>query len=652
MSYLTFKKKELVNLEYSLEREYLGTNRGGGYSSSTLVFCNTRKYHGLLVVPLENFRGRNHVLLSSLDETIIQHGREFNFGVHKFPGTYEPRGHKYIVDVSYEKAFSVTYQVGGVVLKKEILMMHNAPQVFVRYTLLDAHSPTKLRLKPYLAFRDAHQLGRANDIANQQIQEVDNGISARLYNDFPDLFMQLSKKTDFVYEPRWNYNFLYKKEKERGYEYQEDLLSVGYFEMTIKKGESIVFSASTEQNNTKVIKQSFTRMANQRKERNSFEECLTYTASQFLIDKVGETRIKAGYHWYISNSRDTFVALPGIALAGDVENTFDEVLTSMQKYFTNGLFERTVSTHTRNAPQYDADTSLWYFWTLQQYEKYAEKKKKEVWKTHGENIKSILETYKNGMHKTIRMDSNGLIWAEDIHRPLTWMDAESGFGAVVQRGGYAVEVNALWFNAICYAIALATEAKDTKFLKEWKSFPDLISASFMETFWSEKLKYLADYATYSTQNFDVRPNQLIACASDYSPITEKTKKKVLDVIRQELFTIKGLRTLSPKNPNYEGSCVGSVPERDKATFNGAVHPWFVGFYIESYLKLYGKGFVVEAEEIVANFEEDMTTHGVCSISEIYEGNPPYHPRGCVSKAQNVAELIRSLELVKQVKKTK
>lgn len=347
MSYLTFKKKELVNLEYSLEREYLGTNRGGGYSSSTLVFCNTRKYHGLLVVPLENFRGRNHVLLSSLDETIIQHGREFNFGVHKFPGTYEPRGHKYIVDVSYEKAFSVTYQVGGVVLKKEILMMHNAPQVFVRYTLLDAHSPTKLRLKPYLAFRDAHQLGRANDIANQQIQEVDNGISARLYNDFPDLFMQLSKKTDFVYEPRWNYNFLYKKEKERGYEYQEDLLSVGYFEMTIKKGESIVFSASTEQNNTKVIKQSFTRMANQRKERNSFEECLTYTASQFLIDKVGETRIKAGYHWYISNSRDTFVALPGIALAGDVENTFDEVLTSMQKYFTNGLFERTVSTHTQ-----------------------------------------------------------------------------------------------------------------------------------------------------------------------------------------------------------------------------------------------------------------------------------------------------------------
>lgn len=181
MSYLSFKKDQLINLEYSLAREFLGTNRGGGYCSSTLVFCNTRKYHGLLVVPIEKFRGKNYVMLSSLDETILQHGRDFNFGVHKYEGTYEPRGHKYIVDISYEKAFTVTYQVGGVVLKKEILMMHNAPQVLIRYTLEDAHSATLLRLNPLLAFRDIHSLSKQNPVANTQVEEVDGGVRAKLY---------------------------------------------------------------------------------------------------------------------------------------------------------------------------------------------------------------------------------------------------------------------------------------------------------------------------------------------------------------------------------------------------------------------------------------------------------------------------------------
>ena len=176
MSYLSFKKDQLINLEYSLDREFLGTNRGGGYCSSTLVFCNTRKYHGLLVVPIEKFRGKNYVMLSSLDESIIQHGREVNFGVHKYEGTYEPRGHKYIVDISYEKAFTVTYQVGGVLLKKEILMMHNAPQVLIRYTLLEAHSATLLRLNPLLAFRDIHSLSKQNPVANTQAEAVGGGV--------------------------------------------------------------------------------------------------------------------------------------------------------------------------------------------------------------------------------------------------------------------------------------------------------------------------------------------------------------------------------------------------------------------------------------------------------------------------------------------
>ena len=646
--YLSFKKDQLINLEYSLAREFLGTNRGGGYCSSTLVFCNTRKYHGLLVVPIEKFRGKNYVMLSSLDETILQHGRDFNFGVHKYEGTYEPRGHKYIVDISYEKAFTVTYQVGGVVLKKEILMMHNAPQVLIRYTLEDAHSATLLRLNPLLAFRDIHSLSKQNPVANTQVEEVDGGVRAKLYPEFPYLYMQLSKPANFGGAAYWNNNIYYTKEKERGYDFQEDLLSVGAFEVSLKKGESIVFSASLEEAKSKNLAKDFTKYLKERANRNSFEECLQYTASQFIIQKAGETRIKAGYHWYDSTTRDTFIALPGIALSGSTAKIFDEVLQSALKYCYNGRFARDISTHIVN-PVFDADTSLWFFWTLQQYEKETTRTKKQIWKEYGETLKAILNAFKSREHKTMRMDDNGLIWSDDLSRPLTWFNAESNYGAIVPRNGYVVEVNALWYNAICYALELAKDAKDKTFLSEWGTMPETIAESFNQIFWIESEKYLADYANHTHQNTEVRPNQLLACALDYSPLSEKRQRKVLAIITQELLTPKGLRSLSPESPRYEGESVGNVFVRDKATFNGSVHPWFVGFYVEANLKLFGDTYIPDGKAFLENFEEEINTHGVGLISAIYDGNPPFNPRGCISNAKNVAEILRAQWLLSDKK---
>ena len=646
--YLSFKKDQLINLEYSLAREFLGTNRGGGYCSSTLVFCNTRKYHGLLVVPIEKFRGKNYVMLSSLDETILQHGRDFNFGVHKYEGTYEPRGHKYIVDISYEKAFTVTYQVGGVLLKKEILMMHNAPQVLIRYTLEDAHSATLLRLNPLLAFRDIHSLSKQNPVANTQVEEVDGGVRAKLYPEFPYLYMQLSKPANFGGAAYWNNNIYYTKEKERGYDFQEDLLSVGAFEVSLKKGESIVFSASLEEAKSKNLAKDFTKYLKERADRNSFEECLQYTASQFIIQKAGETRIKAGYHWYDSTTRDTFIALPGIALSGSTAKIFDEVLQSALKYCYNGRFARDISTHIVN-PVFDADTSLWFFWTLQQYEKETTRTKKQIWKEYGETLKAILNAFKSREHKTMRMDDNGLIWSDDLSRPLTWFNAESNYGAIVPRNGYVVEVNALWYNAVCYALELAKDAKDKTFLSEWGTMPETIAESFNQIFWIESEKYLADYANHTHQNTEVRPNQLLACALDYSPLTEKRQRKVLAIITQELLTPKGLRSLSPESPRYEGESVGNVFVRDKATFNGSVHPWFVGFYVEANLKLFGDTYIPDGKAFLENFEEEINTHGVGLISAIYDGNPPFNPRGCISNAKNVAEILRAQWLLSDKK---
>lgn len=298
MAYLKFNKSELVNLEYSLKREVLATNRGGGYMSSTIIGCNTRKYHGLLILPVEEFDGENHVLLSNLDETVIQHGQAFNLGIHKYPGNYEPRGHKYIIDFEYEPVYTLTYRVGGVLLKKEIVLVHNEAQVLIRYTLLDAHSDTTLRLKPFLAYRNIHSLSKANMMANTKYQEIEQGIRSKLYNGFPALNMQVSKPNDFIATPDWYFNIEYIEEQNRGYDFREDLFVPGYFEFPIKKGESVLFSASIDPAVPGRLKAKFQKLVNERAPRNSCENCMKYSASQFIVKKGKDTEVVAGYPWF------------------------------------------------------------------------------------------------------------------------------------------------------------------------------------------------------------------------------------------------------------------------------------------------------------------------------------------------------------------
>ena len=639
MSYLNFNKEELVNLEYSLKREVLSTNRAGGYSSTTVVCCNTRKYHGLLVLPISEFGGENHVLLSSLDETVVQHGQSFNLGIHKYPGVYEPRGHKYIVDLAYDPLFTLTYRVGGVVLKKEILMVHNEAQLMVRYTLEDAHSETFLRLKPFLAYRNVHALSKANKMANTKFDHVE------LYVGFPALNMQLSKENEFIPVPDWYYNIEYLEEKNRGYDYKEDLFVPGYFEVPIKKGESIIFSASTEEVKTSTLKRKFQQMENKRERRDDFESCLTYSASQFIVHEGKDTEVVAGYPWFGRWGRDTFIALPGLTLAAGANlKDCKEVLDTMARQLHNGLFPNIGKGD--KAAYNSIDAPMWFFWAVQEYDK-AQGEPGVVWKNYGGKMKSILTAFREGVNPGLRMDPSGLIWARQPGKALTWMDAVVRGVPVTPRAGYAVEINALWYNAVCYMLKLAGEAKDQSFIKEWQDMPELIRKSFVETFWNEEYGYLADYVDDEGQNLDVRPNQVFACSLMYSPLTDDMKERVLRVVTKELLTQKGLRTLSPKNPKYHGHYEGNQDERDNAYHQGTVWPWLIGAYIEANLQLYGKQFLPEAKELLEGFEEDMTVYGLCSVAEVYDGDPPHHPNGSISQAWSVGEILRSMELIRK-----
>jgi len=648
MAYLKFNKDELVNLEYSLKREFLATNRAGGYLSSTLPCCNTRKYHGLLIVPIEEFNGERHILLSALDETVIQHGQAFNLGIHKYPGNYEPRGHKYIVDFEYEPVYTLTYRVGGVVLKKEIVLVHNEDQVVIRYTLVDAHSETLLRLKPFLAYRNVNSLCKANMMANTKYEPIENGIRSKLYNGFPYLNMQLSKANDFVAVPDWYKNIEYMEEESRGYDFREDLFVPGYFEVPIKKGESIVFSASTTPAVPGRLKAKFQKLVEGRGPRNSFVNCLKYSASQFIVKEGKDTEIIAGYPWFGAWGRDTFIALPGVTLAAnnDIKSCKD-VLDTMVKQLNNGLFPNVGKG--KNAAYNSVDAPMWFFKALQEYGE-ALGDENQVWKSYGNKMKAILTAYRNGVNSFVRMHDNGLLWADEPGKALTWMDAIVNGCPVTPRGGYQVEVNALWYNAVCYSLKLAQAAGDTKFVKEWEEMPGRIKDSFTAVFWIQDKEYLADYVGPQGQNIFVRPNQIIACSLEYSPLDDEMKRKVLDVVKRELLTPRGLRTLSPKNPLYKGLYGGDQPTRDEAYHQGTVWPWLTGPYIEANFRLYGKAFVPTAKELVAGFEEDMTLYGVCSISEVYDGNPPYQPNGCISQAWSVGEILRALALIEKYEK--
>ncbi len=646
MSYIEFDKSQLINLEYSLKREFIRSNRAGAYASSTIINCNTRKYHGLLICPVDNLDNENHVLLSALDETVIQHGKEFHLGVRRYPGGVFHPGHKYLRDFSSEPIPTLTYRVGGVLLQKEMLLAEESAMVLIKYTLLDAHSPTKLRLHPFLAFRQVHRLSKANMDVNLKYEAIEHGIKTRMYNAYPYLYMQLSKKAEYIHAPDWYYNIEYLEEEKRGYEFSEDLFVPGYFEFSIKKGESLVFSASLKERKANVLKRRFTSEIEKRIPRDNFENCLINSAHQFIVRRKGKTEIIAGFPWFGTWGRDTFIALPGLTLAIGDTKTPKDVLDTMSGQLHNGLFKN-MGSHD-DADLNSVDAPLWYFWSIQQYVS-ATGKYKQVWKDYGNSMKSILENYKKGTKYNIKMHDNCLIWAGQEGKALTWMDAIADGVPLTPRIGYDVEIQALWYNAIMFALELAEKNKDKDFFQEWKDIPGKIKKSFIDTFWIENKKHLYDYVDENFSDKAVRPNQVFAASLPYSMLNTEQMKGIVDRVSSELLTPRGLRSLSPKNKDYKGVYEGDQATRDRAYHQGTVWPWLLGHFAEAYLRVYEKSGVHFIEKLYKGFEEEMNIAGIGSISEIHDGNPPHEARGAISQAWSVAELLRIKTLIDKFK---
>ena len=646
MSYINFDKSQLVNLEYSLSRELLRSNRAGSYASSTIIHCNTRKYHGLLVTPQPGIDNENHVLLSCLDETVIQREAEFNLGIHKYPGgNFYPKGHKYILDFTIEPIPTISYGVGGVLLTKEMILTTAEDRMIIKYTLKEAHSPTKIRLRPFLAFRNVHEVKRENIFADKKYENAPNGIKIRMYQGYTDLYLQLSKPAEYIHVPDWYYNIEYQEEMERGYDYQEDLYVPGFFEFEIKKGESIYFCAGTREISPAYIRRAYTLELCKRIPRNNFENCLRTAAQQFIVKRGNKTEIIAGFPWFGRWGRDTFIALPGLTLVTGDYTTCKNVIDTMIADLNGPLFPNIGSGS--NSVYNSVDAPLWFFWTLQQYAEFTESKS-ATWKEYGKKMKMILEGYRNGTQFNIRMQENGLIYAGEAGKALTWMDAIVHGKPVTPRIGMPVEINALWYNAICFSLEVATLAKDKDFIREWKPIAEMIPGSFTETFWDPEKGYLADFVNGKYKDWTVRPNMVFATSLPYSPVNEEINEEVLKVVRKELLTPRGLRTLTPKHPGYKSVYFGDQAERDLAYHQGTVWPWLLGHFTEGYLKLHGKSGLSFIKTVYNGFEQVMTEHGIGTISEIYDGDPPHAAKGAISQAWSVAELLRMDWLIKKI----
>ena len=644
MSYLRLEKAVMTNLQESLVREFLRTNRSGAYSSSTLVDCNTRKYHGLLVVPVPELDDENHVLLSSLDCTVIQHGAEFNLGLHKYQGNnFSPNGHKYIREFDATTVPTTTYRVGGVILKKEVIFQHYEDRILIRYTLVDAHSATTLRFRPFLAFRSVRQFTHENATASREYSEVENGIKTCMYAGYPDLYMQFSKKNEFIFQPDWYRGIEYPKEQERGYASNEDLYVPGYFELPIKKGESIIFAASTSAIKPTAMKKLFDNEVADRVPRDNFYHCLVTAAHQFHRKEKNHDRyLLAGYPWFKCRARDTFIALPGLTLAIGEIDYFEKVMMTAERDLRAFMEEKPLSGKIYEMEQ--PDVPLWAVWAMQQYAKEVGRDK--CFEMYGKLLHQIIKYILDGKHPNLRLDDNGLLYSNGKDKAVTWMNSTANGKPVVPRSGYIVEFNALWYNALKFCASMASEKGDVKGAEKIEALAAKVKDSFVETFVNE-YGYLLDYVDGTMMDWSVRPNMIFAVALDYSPLNQQQMKSVVDICTRELLTPKGLRSLSPKSGGYNPIYVGPQTQRDYAYHQGTAWPWLGGFYMEACLKLYKRSRLSFVERQMVGYEDEMDYHAIGTISELFDGNPPFHGRGAMSFAMNVAEILRTLKLMEK-----
>ena len=648
-SRIEFDRHICGNLAEATRREWLETNGIGGFASSTIIGLNTRRYHGLLVAATKPPVGR-FVLLSKLEETLVIDGTRFELSANQYAGAVHPQGHQYLERFEARPLPHFTYRVDEIEIEKTIFLVQGENTVVARYELGGNTRCANcwLEIRPLIAFRDYHNTTHANDALNRTVEQRPHMAAIRPYPDLPTLnFGHNADALDA--EGFWFYKFHYERERERGLDFEEDLYSPFVLRFDLSKHPCPSIVASLIEHDAAESKALRTRERERRSQirteapqPDEFTEMLTTAADQFLVSRGVSKTVIAGYHWFSDWGRDTMVSLPGLTL---VTGRFDDARGILREFAANvdrGMLPNRFP-DAGEAPEYNTvDATLWLFHAVFEFLRYSRDYdfvRAELY----DALIDIIAWHERGTRYGIHLDSDGLLAAGQPGVQLTWMDAKVGDWVVTPRQGKPVEIQALWYNALRVMERLATGFADQEEASHYAGLAQRARSRFLEVFWNEADGCLFDVVGENGPDRSIRPNQIFAVSLPHALLEREQALRVVEVVEWELLTPYGLRTLSPRDPNYRGRFTGDPYSRDSAYHQGTVWPWLLGHFLTAYVKVHGES--PEARERANKFLDPLRAHlcdaGLGQISEVFDGDPPHNPGGCIAQAWSVAEILRT-----------
>ncbi|MBP7376942.1 MAG: glycogen debranching enzyme N-terminal domain-containing protein [Pyrinomonadaceae bacterium] len=645
---IILKKDICSDFERASSREWLETNGIGGYASSTVSGANTRRYHGLLVAATQPPLGRV-VMLSKFEETAIINGERFEISCNQYPGKVHPDGCKYLVELRLDPFPIWTYEVNGSVIEKSVFMVNGENTTVCQWKVTGepeiSVSKIEIELRPLLAFRDHHHLRSEHGGFDKSFQIGDGAVSVRPVENMPSI--NIAHNAFEVEEQGYWYKDLeYEIERERGFDFHEDLFQP--FSLKFDLTEPAVVIASTEQ---RVAADADILRRSEMKRRaaiiagsgakDSLSRQLVLAADQFIVDRGAGKTVIAGYHWFSDWGRDTMIALPGLTFSTGRPAIAKSILTEFSNHISEGMVPNRFP-DVGETPDYNTvDATLWFFEAIRAYTENTGDFEFVRVKLY-DKLAAIIDWHVRGTRYGIHVDTDGLLYAGEPGTQLTWMDAKIGDLVITPRTGKAVEIQALWYNALCIMSDLAVRFGDTAQQARYSEMDEVARESFNGQFWNDDAQCLYDVIDGVERDPSVRPNQIFAVSLRHSMVDPERARKIVDKVEAELLTPVGLRSLSPLDSRYVPVYVGSPIERDSAYHQGTVWGWLIGPFVDAFRKVHSKDPIADARisQILEGFDAHISGTMVGQISEIFDGEHPHKARGCAAQAWSVAELLR------------
>lgn len=636
-------KNTLNNYDAAIELEWLETNGIGGWAGSSVVGCNTRRYHSLLmaatVPPAERMN-----LVSKLDETIVVNDERYELGTNNYGDVITPQGYQYLSGFKKEIFPEWTYEVNGVALKKTISMVHGENTTVILYEVVKAPQVFTLELLPLLSVRGYHSLMHANNAAHWDASFDNNIFRAKVYDATPDIFIKVPN-ANYQHHPNWFYNFNYSIEQYRGLDFTEDLFNHGKFLVELKQGDSLGIILSTEDPLNKNAVELLLKEKQRRESlieqpyNGSIKQILTLAADQFIVKRGEDLKtIIAGYPWFTDWGRDTMISLPGLCLSTGRFEDAKKIIAAFAQNVSMGMLPNRFQDNNEPPEYNNVDGTLWYFIAIKKYLDATDDEAfiiSEILPV----LKDIIDWHFRGTRYNIHVADDGLLYAGEVGQQLTWMDARIGSWVVTPRMGKAVEIQALWYNALkifAELLRMNAQEKDAELVE--------ISAlkakqSFEEKFWYDEGNYLYDVIDENNEtDKTLRPNQLFAISLPYALIEEAKAAAVLEVVEEQLYTPVGLKSLPKTDSHYIPVYGGDAWHRDSAYHEGTVWSWLLGPYVDALIKV--NDLRDKAQKVIDDFSYHLNEACIGSVSEIFDADAPHHPRGCFAQAWGVAEILR------------